>query len=216
MEPQRVIIHAAKRSIAPEQRAGLIFVVVLGSTACVLGLFFVFKHVSSPFLMTYEGPVFETTVQKQAKEIAAQKTADTDGDGLTDYNELYVYKTSPYLADTDGDGYTDQSEITAGTNPTCPAGADCESTLSNSDATSRGSGTAGFGADLTPPAEVPVVMPTTTSADAIAAFDNLSVAEIRLLLVQSGADQSKVDVLTDDQVQQLYDSALAQVKTGTP
>lgn len=33
--------------------------------------------------------------------------ADTDGDGLTDYDEIFVHKTSPVLADTDGDGLND-------------------------------------------------------------------------------------------------------------
>lgn len=36
--------------------------------------------------------------------------ADTDGDGLNDYEELYVYHTNPLLADTDGDGVSDLEE----------------------------------------------------------------------------------------------------------
>src|SRR5262245_55562722 len=37
--------------------------------------------------------------------------ADTDGDGLSDALETFVYGTSPVLADTDGDGYSDYVEI---------------------------------------------------------------------------------------------------------
>lgn len=45
--------------------------------------------------------------------------ADTDGDGLTDYEETKVYGTSPLFADTDGDGLTDWQEIRVyHTNPT--------------------------------------------------------------------------------------------------
>ncbi len=36
---------------------------------------------------------------------------DTDGDGLTDGNEVNVYTTNPLLTDTDGDGLTDGNEV---------------------------------------------------------------------------------------------------------
>ena len=38
---------------------------------------------------------------------------DTDGDGLSDQDEISVYHTSPELADTDGDGYSDSRELQA-------------------------------------------------------------------------------------------------------
>lgn len=45
--------------------------------------------------------------------------ADTDGDGLSDYDEVYVYFTDPLLADTDGDGLSDGEEVNIyGTDPT--------------------------------------------------------------------------------------------------
>ncbi|MCX6338947.1 MAG: lamin tail domain-containing protein, partial [Candidatus Aureabacteria bacterium] len=37
--------------------------------------------------------------------------ADTDGDGLDDYDEVVVYKTDPRKADSDGDGLRDGDEI---------------------------------------------------------------------------------------------------------
>ena len=36
---------------------------------------------------------------------------DTDGDGLTDYEEIYIYHTNPTNPDTDSDGVTDGDEI---------------------------------------------------------------------------------------------------------
>lgn len=42
---------------------------------------------------------------------------DTDGDGLTDYQELFVYGTNPTRRDTDGDGIEDNVEIANGTDP---------------------------------------------------------------------------------------------------
>ena len=38
-------------------------------------------------------------------------TVDTDHDGLTDYQEIHVYKTNPLKADTDDDGLSDRDEV---------------------------------------------------------------------------------------------------------
>jgi hypothetical protein len=43
--------------------------------------------------------------------------ADTDGDGLSDFDEVRTYLTDPLLTDSDGDGMSDAAEITAGSNP---------------------------------------------------------------------------------------------------
>jgi hypothetical protein len=42
---------------------------------------------------------------------------DTDGDGLSDWQEIHVFKTDPTKIDTDGDGYSDAEEILNGYNP---------------------------------------------------------------------------------------------------
>ncbi len=48
----------------------------------------------------------------------AKKTIiDSDKDGLSDYEEKYIYGTDPKKADTDGDGLKDGYEIKIGTNP---------------------------------------------------------------------------------------------------
>jgi serine/threonine protein kinase len=43
--------------------------------------------------------------------------SDIDGDGLSNLQELYLYRTNPFLADSDGDGLTDSYEINLGLNP---------------------------------------------------------------------------------------------------
>ncbi|MBQ4537716.1 MAG: cellulose binding domain-containing protein, partial [Lachnospiraceae bacterium] len=43
--------------------------------------------------------------------------ADTDGDGLDDYEEIHTYETKPDSTDTDGDGLNDGLEISQGMNP---------------------------------------------------------------------------------------------------
>ena len=42
---------------------------------------------------------------------------DTDGDGLSDSEEVLTYRTNPLVADTDGDGIPDGVEVSVGTNP---------------------------------------------------------------------------------------------------
>lgn len=42
---------------------------------------------------------------------------DTDGDGLTDGDEVNIYKTGPMDYDTDGDGLGDGNEVDIGSNP---------------------------------------------------------------------------------------------------
>ena len=62
---------------------------------------------------------------------------DTDGDGLSDWDEISVYKTDPMRVDTDGDGYgtdprrantdgdgvKDGAEVKQGTDPKDPSSA---------------------------------------------------------------------------------------------
>jgi len=44
-------------------------------------------------------------------------TPDTDGDGLSDSEEVDIHGTNPLVADTDGDGLNDGDEVEYGTNP---------------------------------------------------------------------------------------------------
>ncbi len=46
--------------------------------------------------------------------------ADTDGDGLTDGSETFLWGTDPNVADTDGDGLDDGAEASAGCDPLDP------------------------------------------------------------------------------------------------
>ena len=43
--------------------------------------------------------------------------ADTDGDGLSDWDEVFRYRTDPNRSDTDGDGLSDAAEILVGSDP---------------------------------------------------------------------------------------------------
>ncbi len=58
--------------------------------------------------------------------LTALKDKDTDGDTISDYDELYVVRTSPYLKDSDGDGLADAVETQQGSDPNCPKGKVCQ------------------------------------------------------------------------------------------
>ncbi len=108
---------------------------------------------------------------------------DTDLDGLSDYDELYLYQTSPYLPDSDSDGFTDFDEIQNNYDPNCPTGQDCSLLLPGDQITEL----PGLEADLTP-------------------------AEIRLLLIQSGFSEDDVNALDDETLSQLYAETVQEVE----
>lgn len=62
-----------------------------------------------------------------AKELEKLKGQDTDSDGLSDYDELFAYKSSPYLKSSAGDGITDGDKVKRGLDPNCPVGQACQS-----------------------------------------------------------------------------------------
>jgi hypothetical protein len=101
---------------------------VCGLAALVLSAWFIQTNITGPFrvptaTLIATRSTFQSTSEARAAE--AQKLLDTDHDGLSDYAELNIYHTSPYLADTDSDGVPDAIEIAQGTDPNCPKGQNC-------------------------------------------------------------------------------------------
>ncbi len=57
-------------------------------------------------------------MDKQEKALGTDPlNPDTDGDGLSDGDEVNKYRTNPLKVDTDGDGYPDGEEVKKGYNP---------------------------------------------------------------------------------------------------
>ena len=55
--------------------------------------------------------------EQEAQLGTSDSSADSDGDGISDYAEVFVYGTNPLNADSDGDGIPDAWEISHGLNP---------------------------------------------------------------------------------------------------
>lgn len=139
---------------------------------------------------------------------ASLKKADTDADGLSDYDELRVYRTSPYLKDTDSDTFSDKQEIDSGHDPICPSGKTCGYPQP---LTSQPAG------GLSPQTSLPA-LPTGRQAGQEGAdpFSQLSRAtpeQIRALLLEKGMSPNKLSQLSDEALMQLYHETLEEVKS---
>jgi len=122
-----------RQATTREQKLGFVFLLIFGLITVSLGVLQIRNSIYSPFFSTVA--VNENVENTTPDEFAELKSTDTDHDGLFDYDELYVYNTSPYLPDTDSDGITDKKEIDNNTDPLCPQGQTCgASTIESSTA----------------------------------------------------------------------------------
>ena len=78
------------------------------------------NRINKPLRSKVSTEIFTEAGQKQETT-----NKDSDGDGLTDWDEENLYNTSPYLEDTDSDGILDNVEVNNGTDPNCKEGGNC-------------------------------------------------------------------------------------------
>lgn len=127
----------------PMEKFFLFFLILITIAAAFLGYYQFKKNIEVPMYSSYlreqRGLIREkytapnlNIAQPTADSLALQNQ-DSDLDGLSDYSEIYIYKTSPYKEDSDGDGIWDKQEIVAGSDPNCMAGTQCNQVVSGSD-----------------------------------------------------------------------------------
>lgn len=209
--------------ISINQKIALVFLVFFS-----IGIFFMWGRQMRSTIMQLnsEGDDSEVISEESAdgdctsgncdmqKQIELQ-TKDTDGDGLSDWDELNYYHTSPYLEDSDSDGFSDKIEIESNNDPNCPSGTDC-----------YGGGGAEMeedaeGADAQPDTGM-LQMPDVQMGDIyqsdLSAADvanlktileqNKNPEFIRQLLLQAGADQATVDGFSDEELMQAFEETM--------
>lgn len=171
-----------KNRLSKEQKIGVILLSCFVVLAVALGFLRFRDNMYRPFALDSSIPPF---LREQVDTPDALRYRDTDVDGLNDFDELYVYNTSPYLADTDSDGFSDKDELDKGRNPLCDEAKNCNST------------------NL---AMNPGAAPTTTAQDALYGQSSPATLEeylsdpsrLREILIASGLDKNLVAKFSDD------------------
>jgi uncharacterized repeat protein (TIGR02543 family) len=79
---------------------------------------FIFTGWSGDDNGTYNPFILSMDSNKNIIANFAPDITDTDGDGLSNYDEAVTYHTNPALKDSDGDGFDDLFEVNTGFNPT--------------------------------------------------------------------------------------------------
>ena len=110
--------------MSAHQRLSLGVFIVIGLSTIILGFFRINKAIELPFRRA--GTLtFKSAAQLDQERTQKLRESDTDTDGLNDYDELYVFRTSPFLEDSDSDGYNDGAEVASESDPNCPVGKTC-------------------------------------------------------------------------------------------
>lgn len=147
------------------------------------------------------------TAEQLAQQDEALKSADTDKDGLNDYDELNLYNTSPFLEDSDSDGVLDKVEIERGQDPNCPIGKDCSgSILVNPVATPTGSDAISI--DTAIGSSIGGESNESSSSTTVAMPSDA--ASLRQILLESGMDKTMLDQFSDQELLDAYQEAIKQ------
>jgi hypothetical protein len=96
----------------------------VGMATLILGFLNINKSIYAPFSQDRNFHI-KTPEELEQERVQKLKETDSDKDTINDYDELYVFRTSPFLEDSDSDGVPDNKEIAMGTDPTCAQGKTC-------------------------------------------------------------------------------------------
>lgn len=114
-----------KTGLTLEQKLGFVFLFIFTILFLIISFFQIRNNLYRPYALSNAVPDI-LIKEKFSDPVEALHYRDTDRDGLTDFEEIYIYGTSAYLADTDGDGVNDKDEILQGKNPICAEGSVCD------------------------------------------------------------------------------------------
>jgi len=158
---------------------------LLGLFVLALGFFQIRGAIYGPFQGFKKSKTKEEIALSQEEILSIlseqAKLEDTDKDGLSDYDEAYVYRTSPYIQDSDSDAFSDQEEIEAASDPLDP--------------------------NSTPYHKVKDTEKINLSENFLSEppqDEQLIPEDIRSFLIQAGIDKEIVDNIDDNELKKLY------------
>ncbi len=111
-------VYTSEPRLTKEQKTGFVLLVIFAILAVGLGLLQVRNSLYAPFALNNKVPL---SLKNDINSPDSLRYRDTDHDELSDFDELYVYATSPYLYDTFSYGMSDK-DVVAKNLPLCPKG----------------------------------------------------------------------------------------------
>lgn len=224
----RLVLKTHWDRLTKKQKVFFVVFVLCATGALVFSYLNVREGIYAPFKVSLEEIQKNKDLLKdptvEAEKLA--KRVDSDGDGLSDWDEENIYHTSPYLWSTAGDSMPDNVKIALGENPLCKHGEACDVS---------GSMTFNLPSSTYPGAELvgnnvqddlgSILMgntqagknfqDTASQAGVDLTTDNLiprDPALLRQALLQTGkVKQADLDKLTDEQLLKYFDEAKAEV-----
>lgn len=194
---EREKIRQAEGNSPRQQKMAVILLAILAVAVVVLSALQFHTKLNAPFAGG------EITPDTNIATSTDPNLLDSDGDGLSNYDEINIYGTSPYLEDSDSDGISDYDEIAQGTDPTCPTGQICNSSAETSD--SAASSTVDtLAGDLLIPGEA-----TSTGTEIISPTGEVTPAILRQILLQNGYDSATLEKISDEEIMAIYQEAVA-------
>ncbi|MFH1190973.1 MAG: hypothetical protein V1670_02100 [Candidatus Omnitrophota bacterium] len=180
------------------------------------------NSIKQPFIYNEEDNQQASSVDANSDE--ALKTKDSDKDGLSDWDELNTYLTSPYLEDSDSDGFSDKQEIDSGKDPNCPAGRDCAglgAVSGDKNVVNPGENASDNTSTLnnlmnqlgtTPNLQVPAENTTADDSDLLnSVLGNTTDPKVlRQMLLDAGMNKEILDKITDEELMKSYQEMMIQ------
>lgn len=182
------------RGLSKEQKIGFCLLLIFGIMSVGLGYVQLRNTLYAPFALNDK---VTAPLRDQINTVDALRYRDTDNDGLSDFDEQYIYHTSAYLYDTFGYGMSDKEVIAKGL-ALCPrAGKDCSTdTAVSADA----AGTTSSFSNLIP------ALPSTSTLTAppVQTGSTLGInqiiqdpAQLRQMFLQAGMDPAALKKISD-------------------
>lgn len=189
-----------KPNLPQQQQQILWFILGVGIAALALGAVQFRQNLKSPFNLVARQQNANVNSAPQDQTLLALQAKDTDKDGISDYDELYKYNTSPYIADSDSDGIPDGTEIKNGTDPNCPQGKTCGVIQDNENGNANGNTNAVVGNENT---------------NETAVLGQVTASQIREALISAGASKTEIDAIDDATLLKSYQDVVTEENSNT-